>query len=227
MTGDEHVCSVATLDLVGQALGVDVRRFPFAFPTSTAGRTEPERLGSAARAHRELVDRDLVRGGRFAPEFEDAVRLFALAPRAVALTGSAAVAVAAFDDERGVLAVADGAAIRFRPTPSSLIVPALTGLLPHVPPGPGASVTVAPGDTTAARRILGRPRYGSGCFLITAPARRPEPVSWLDTDVGRYAAVVDTGRDGPVRATYTPADRAWLIRRLDAAARTGRVTSWT
>jgi len=74
-------------------------------------------------------------------------------------------------------------------------------------------------DLQAARRILTRPRGGGGAFLISTRGRLAEPdpgeaVSWLDTDVGRYAVTNTPGQDGRLHVTYLPADQARLEREI-------------
>jgi hypothetical protein len=76
----------------------------------------------------------------------------------------------------------------------------------------------AAAQLAAARVILERPRLGSGAFYVIARGRNgresePELVQWLDTDAGRYAVLSDTGPDGRLDITYTPADQA----RIDQA----------
>ncbi|MCG8920522.1 ESX secretion-associated protein EspG [Actinokineospora sp. PR83] len=55
-------------------------------------------------------------------------------------------------------------------------------------------------DFHAARRILARPRRGGGAFLISTRGRpaQPDPseaISWVDTDVGRYAVTTAAGQE--------------------------------
>jgi hypothetical protein len=70
-----------------------------------------------------------------------------------------------------------------------------------------------------ADEIMRRQRVGSGYFTVTARGRNgresePETLSWLDTDVGRYAVIPSTGPDGRLHVTYTPADLARLDQTL-------------
>jgi hypothetical protein len=62
--------------------------------------------------------------------------------------------------------------------------------------------------------ILRRPRTGAGYFVASARSRngregQPVTLTWLDTDVGRYAVVVDDGY-----VTCGPADRSRIEQHL-------------
>ncbi|KAA2261606.1 ESX secretion-associated protein EspG [Solihabitans fulvus] len=240
------------MDVLGDALRLDVRRFPFTIPHH--GETTEERVALVGAVHRDLTARGLVWGGEFAPELTEALTLFAGGRVTVAMVGSAGRtqrhALAAADDRVGVLAVQQGETVRFELVEPDALVPGLLGLLPPLHPGPGASVTVAD-DTAVSRRrakdfeeatftssvnaprgapdgqrhaaedILRRPRLGGGYFTVAARGRHgresePATMNWVDTDVGRYAAMPDIGRDGRMRVTYSPADSGRLGRYLTA-----------
>ncbi|MEV0680744.1 ESX secretion-associated protein EspG [Actinosynnema sp. NPDC050436] len=243
------VCTFAELDALGEALRVDVRVFPF--DIGHHGSTREERVAVVARAHRDLTDRGLVRAGGFAPDLVESLRLLAGGRVAVALVGTSGgerpVALAAADDRAGVLAVGGDATVTFHRRHPDDVVPALVDLLPAVRPGPGASVTVvdapaparapdedfsefrftaapgpaAPSARAAVEDILRRPRVGAGHFTVTAGGAHRGSLTYLDTDVGRYAVIPGVDRDGALSATYTPADRAALARHLSRLATTG------
>lgn len=63
---EEIVCSPAELDVVGDALGLEVRRFPFTI--GYHGSTSAERVRLVETVHRDLRSRGLVEGSRFAAE---------------------------------------------------------------------------------------------------------------------------------------------------------------
>jgi hypothetical protein len=151
----ELVCSFAALDVIGEALRLNVRRFPFAIQHYSA--TREDRIRLAGAVHRDLVVRGLVQGDEFAPELVAALHVFARGPLVIVLVGSAGdtqpVALAAADDRTGVVAVQHGESIEFRLCQPDAVVRNLVGLLPVMRPGPGASVTVT--DTSAPAR--GRP----------------------------------------------------------------------
>jgi hypothetical protein len=74
----EIVCSFAALDVIGEALRVDVRRFPFAIQHYSATREDRVRL--AETVHRDLGNRGLAHGEEFAPDLVAALHLFARGP---------------------------------------------------------------------------------------------------------------------------------------------------
>ncbi|MCP2169017.1 ESX secretion-associated protein EspG [Goodfellowiella coeruleoviolacea] len=263
---DVFECSLAALDVLGAALGLAVRRFPFSFPHH--GQTVAERARLVQAVHQDLAGRGLIHGAEFAPEVPRALRVFAQGPVAVAMLGTTGqlrhCALASATERTGVLAVQRGQSVRFELLDPHALVRALVGLLPPLHPGPGGPVTVtaeagaagrgagadedfsefsftssrrSPWGASAvqraeAERLLRRPRLGGGYFVVTAGrdqpggsaraaagAAQPITLTWLDTDLGRYAVVPETGRDGQPRVTYSPADVGRLAQRLtDAVA---------
>ncbi|CCH34646.1 hypothetical protein BN6_74170 [Saccharothrix espanaensis DSM 44229] len=243
------VCSFAELDALGEALGLDVRRFPFAI--GHHGSTREERLAVVARAHRDLADRGLVRGAEFAPELVATLRLFATGPVTAALVGTVGeqrpLALAVLDDRAALLAVGGDASVTFHRRHPDTALDALVGLLPEVRPGPGASVTVtdpaaprrtpdedfsdfrftralrpaAPSARAAVEEVLRRPRLGAGYFAVTAAGADRGTLGFLDTDAGGYAIVPGPVEGGAPSATCTPADRPALARHLSRLATTG------
>lgn len=235
------VCSLAELDAVGDALSLDVRRFPFTI--GHRGTTLEERVALVEAVHRDLAARDLVRGAEFAPDLVERLRLFAGAPLGIALVGAdrdtPLVALAVSDGRDGVLAVRRGEAVEFHRHSSATVVPALVGLLPDLPPGPGTAVVVqapapkppdedfsqfrftagvrpAPTAEAAVAEILRRPRTGAGYFSAAARRGRREvelgTVSYVDTDAGRWAVLSGSGPNGTPDTTFVPMDR-WSIGR--------------
>jgi hypothetical protein len=192
-------CSFAELDTIGEALRLNVRRFPFT--VEHHGATREERIALVAAAHRDLVARGLIRGGGFVPELVEALHVFARGQFSIALVGTAGdahpVALASTDGRAGVLATQRGQSITFQRLHPDTVVRALVGLLPAMRPGPGASVTVsdtaaptrpvdedfsefrftsrmkpaAPSALVVATEILRRPRLGAGYFTVTMRGR--------------------------------------------------------
>lgn len=152
---------------------------------------------------------------------------------------------AAAAGETGVLAVKEGETLRLELIRPTALAVTLVNLLPKMDSGPGQSVTItlpdpdrdadqndilAPVHHTAsgehlqlrlAESYLNRPRTGTGLFTVSGKDRRTGMerkgghVTWIDTDVGRYLAVVrPPGEDGRVRSTYSPADAARLTQQL-------------
>lgn len=190
------------LDLIGAALGVDVRPFPFEIPIP------PDRLPPAASPSPELLR--LVRTfgrGRIAVVLLGSSRRRSYRVRGVIGTPTAVVAV-----QRGEV-------VRFTAARPESLVRQVVGQLPPMRPGPGGSITIRPAEPTEsyleavcsprsqADHILSRPRLGSGYVTVTASGHEPLTVSWLDTDAGRYAAIPDDRS----YVTYTPAD----VRKLE------------
>lgn len=72
-----------------------------------------------------------------------------------------------------------------------------------------------------AAGYLNRPRTGTGMFTVSGRDRRigrerqGGHVTWIDTDAGRYLAVVrPPGDDGHVRSTFSPADANRMAHQL-------------
>jgi hypothetical protein len=229
------------LDAVGDALRLDVRRFPFTI--GHRGTTLEERVALVEAVHRDLLARDLVRDAEFAPDLVELLRLFAHAPLGISLVGTdrdtSLLALAVSDRRDGVLAVQQGEVVEFQRHSSDTVVPALVELLPELPPGPGSAVAVhapapkpsdedfshfrftagvrpAPTAATAVAEILRRPRTGAGYFTVVARKGHRETelgtASYLDTDAGRWAVLSGSAPNGTPNATFVPMDR-WSIGR--------------
>ncbi|AHH95481.1 ESX secretion-associated protein EspG [Kutzneria viridogrisea] len=147
-------CTFPELDAAGEALGVDLRRFPFAFPYFGGGVDRP---GLYASVNASLSARGLVHGSRFAPELEDTLRLFGTGRLSVSMLGSAGerqlIALAVFAQDRVVVGVQTSGGIRFDVLAEDGAVRALVGLLPPLAPAHGASVTVTESAAPAPRRV--------------------------------------------------------------------------
>jgi hypothetical protein len=193
-------CSFVELDVVGEALGLALRRFPCTFPYYGNG---INRSALRAQVGASLAGRGLLRGNRFAPELHDTVTLFGTGRPTIGLLGMTGeqqlTALGVFGADRGLIAVRSGEGIRFDSVPRDRIVPALVERLP--------AMAAAPDGTP-----VGRGRLGGGSFLIDG-----ESIGWVDTDAGRYLAVTSRGSDGRARMDYSPGDPAALERRLRAA----------
>ena len=140
----EVVCSHVELDVLGEALRLDVRRFPFTIGYHGSSRAERVRL--VERVRHDLTDRGLVRGDDLVPGFAEALRVFARGAVSIALVGTAGhvrpVGLAVVDDRAGVVVVQQEEAVTFRSDRPEAVVRALVGLLPAMRPGPGTSVSV-------------------------------------------------------------------------------------
>ncbi len=150
-------CTFLELDVIGDALQLDVRPFPFQFPVH--GEMVDERIRLIEAAHGTLTDKRLIEGRRFAPEVEDLLGTFARGQIAIALVGTVdgenLCARAVSDGRFGVLAEQRGHAINFDPVTPPSLVRSILGLLPPLKPGPGSSVTITvdqPAPAAAVRR---------------------------------------------------------------------------
>lgn len=137
-------CTFLELDVIGEALGIDVRPFPFDFPYH--GDLMEDRIRLARVAEGTLEAKGLIAGNRFAPELTETLGVFARGRLAIAMlgtiNGTGCCSRAVTDDRLAVLATQQGQRIRFdQITPASL-VRSVIGLLPPTPPGPGRSVTI-------------------------------------------------------------------------------------
>lgn len=146
-------CSMVELDIVGAALGVDVRPFPFQFPVF--GDLLSERRRFVELVHRSLTAKGLIDGPSFAPVLAESVSLFGRGRLSIAMLGTAGehtyCARATSDGRSGVLAVRSGELVRFDPITQDSLVHAVVELLPPLRPGPGGSVTITGPDGTAPR----------------------------------------------------------------------------
>jgi hypothetical protein len=180
----EIVCSFAALDVLGEALRVNLRRFPFAIPHH--GTTREDRIRLVEAVHRDLVGRGLVRDGEFTPELVETLHVFARGHLVIALVGAAGdaqpAALAVTDDRAGVVAEQQDNAIVFRRCQPDAIVPRLMRLLPPMRPGPGVSVTVA--DTRVTRTSSGplRPTCWSLTQTRSSATTRSSPLRHSEND---------------------------------------------
>lgn len=151
---------------------------------------------------------------------------------------------AAAAGETGVLAVKEGESLKLEVIRPTALATTLVGLLPAMESGPGQSVTITtsagdPNDLDGfmapvyanrtaneqglrlAESYLARPRTGTGVFSVsgrdrrTGKERKAGHVTWIDTDAGRYLALVrPPGEDGQARSTFSPADPVRLTHQL-------------
>lgn len=192
--------SLLELDIVGESLGLDVRRFPFDVPSF--GDTHDERARLADVVERRLEERDLARGGRLAPIVTVLVGLYAAGASSIAMLGAererSLCVRAASDGQRGVVATRQGNRVLFESVGDGALLRAVVGLLPSSAAGSGPSATVAittpssadddgelepesvlgsgrssqasGGQRSMVEAVLRRPRYGAGYFVVTRRA---------------------------------------------------------
>jgi ESX secretion-associated protein EspG len=184
--------SLVAADVLGQALDVDVRQFPFDIPSF--GEYERDRQRLARQVFTDLHRRGLVRNGDLDPDLTRAMRLLSDHAITVAVMGTVEstreiYARAATNGESAVLAVKDGERFTLeliRPTALALT---LVGLLPRADAGPGQSVTITQPEPKRrddeyltplnvnrgandqqlriAASYLNRPRTGTGFFTVS------------------------------------------------------------
>ncbi|TDV40051.1 ESX secretion-associated protein EspG [Actinophytocola oryzae] len=190
--------------------------------------------------HGADIDPELVRALRTLSEYVITVGVMGTVEKTRKVYARAAAA-----GEHGVLAVMEGDTLRVEPIRPTALAVSLVGLLPALESAPGQSVTITlPGTADRpeadeimapvyrtqnsdqqqlrlAESYLSRPRTGTGLFTVSGRDRRTGlerqggQVTWIDTDAGRYLAVVrPPGEDGRVRGTYSPADPARLTQQL-------------
>ncbi|MGM1064413.1 ESX secretion-associated protein EspG [Saccharothrix sp. Mg75] len=203
----EIVCSCAELDVLGEALRIDVRRFPLAIGHHGASREERVRL--VERVGRDLTGRGLVRGGDPVPAFAEVLHLLARGPVSVALVGTAGqarpVGLAVVDDRAGVVVVQRGESVTVRDDRPEAAVRALVGLLPAMRPAPGVPVTVEEAPPARAGEDFSED-FSAVTFtsqVRAAAVRSPAAQRAAAEEVLRrprlgagYFAVTGRGRDG-------------------------------
>jgi EspG family len=197
-------CSFLELDVIGDALQLDVRPFPFEFPIH--GDLIEDRVRLIGVVEQTLIAKGLIEGSRFADQVQDLLGVFARGRLAIAtlgtVDGQTCCARAVTDDRIGVLATQRGQAIRFDPVTPPSLVRAILSLLPPAQPGPGRSVTITteppvarfrrpPQDEEVAVLVTGQPHDSAGVQRAMAEEimRRPRLGSG-------YFVVTVRGRNG-------------------------------
>ncbi len=146
-------CTFLELDVIGEALQLDVRPFPFEFPVH--GDLIEDRVRLIRAAERTLTAKGLINGPRLADAVEETLGVFARGRLAIAVLGTvdgeSRFARAVTDDRLAVLASQHGQFIRFDPITPAAMVRAAVGLLPPARPGPGRSVTMTTEPATPRR----------------------------------------------------------------------------
>lgn len=208
-------CTFLELDVIGEALQLDVRPFPFDFPVH--GDLIEDRIRLIGIVARTLTAKGIADGARFADGVEDLLGVFARGRLAIAVLGTVdgepCCARAVTDDRIGVLATQHGQVIRFTPVTPPSLVRSVLNLLPPAQPGPGRSVTITT-EPPAARR----PRQDeepAGQVLVTSGPHDSAGVQRAMVDeimrrprVGSgYFAVTTRGRNA---RESKPATMNWL-----------------
>jgi hypothetical protein len=261
--------------IVGQALDVDVRRFPLRIRNSSI---DPVRFAKVAvRVYKALELRRLSIDGEFHPSVRIAFELLGNSHVSVAMSGiddrGGDIAVLAATDGAQALAITQQAgddSLWFNLFSDDKLVDTLAAVLPPARPASTGVHTVEqraqrsvsamtarrlaeaeedevetdafgniqlmgvvrPRASVAAResgagvdvleRVMAGKRLGGGHIIATGTGRHGEhltatPLSWLDTEDGRYLVRSTTGAQGTMAAEYVPAgvtDVAKAIRQV-------------
>lgn len=147
--------SLLELDLIGEVLGLDVRQFPFQFPSHGEYVTERKRL--AAAAERTLDEKGLINGPRFAPEVEQLLGVYARGRLSIALLGNAGdqelYARVSTDGQFAVLVEQHDQIVSFQPIGPDALIRPLVSLIPPMKPGPGRAVTISKSAAQPVRPV--------------------------------------------------------------------------
>jgi ESX secretion-associated protein EspG len=242
---DSFTLSLAAVDILAEALGVDCRRFPFRLPG--IGDFADDRVRIAEAVFADLSQRRLVRNDKLDPAVADALRLMSRYRVAIAVMGtlepeSGLYARVSSDGERGLLVVQDGQMFGFDFIRPESLARTAVSLLPNVRPGHGQSVTITaspaepaeqpegfsrpvrPARTAsqsqlaAAQEMLRRPRTGAGYFVVSAvdrDGREHEAPGLSWLDTDDGRYMAQAHGNGAGGGTFAPADTVRLVAQLD------------
>lgn len=222
---DTITLSIPAVDVLGEQLNLNVRRYPFELPRFADTPEERDRL--VQQVWQELEGAGLAGSGRPEPEVEDALYLLSSSEIAVAAAGLLDVrngqrlaARVVATGEVGVVGRIDARGLRMSFMAPDDVAGMCADLLPDAPPGTGESVR-APASREeseefhALAAITGRPKFRIGHYSANAPRRRGGArrtgLTWFDNDQGRYTMRAEPSSDGPVAGTGVlvcgPADK--------------------
>ncbi|SDP01937.1 EspG family protein [Actinopolyspora xinjiangensis] len=240
---DTITLSLPALDVLGEHLRLDVRRYPFEVPE--VGESPAERKKLVQRVWGELETSGLAVDGRLEPEVADALYLMSSAEVSIAAAGlldvrnghrMAARAVAT--GEVGVVGVVTRRGLQLDFMAPEALPEACARLLPPAHPGAGRETSVA---TSPLRNRDGRTaseipseveeitrlhKYRIGHFVVAGTDRadgwvRMPTLAWFDTDRGRYT--MRHGGSGEDEVLIcSPADQRGVAARLDEQLRSVR-----
>lgn len=189
--------SLAALDILAEAVGVDPRQYPFQLPG--IGDFVEDRIRIAQAVFADLGRRGLIRNERLDPDVAEGLRLMSHYQVAIAVMGtlddeSGLYARVSAGDDQGMLVIQEGQMFRFEFIRPQSLARTAVSLLPRLKPGHGQSVTIAatsskpvekeehrgfarplrPARTAsqsqllAAQEMLRKPRTGAGYFVVSA-----------------------------------------------------------
>ena len=161
--------SLLELDLIGEALALDVRRFPLTH-IPWHGELLADRAQLAKVTHHELSARGMIDGPRLAADLERLITAYARAPLSVALSGAMHNrpyrARAGVFGSVGVLAEKHGERVRFNAFDPAELVSRVLALVPTIRPGREPAVTITqPAAPASGMRIAEDEDFAQDTFL--------------------------------------------------------------
>jgi hypothetical protein len=237
--------SLAALDILAEAVGVDPRRYPFQLPG--IGDFVEDRIRIAQAVFADLGRRGLIRNERLDPDVAEGLRLMSRYRVAIAVMGtlddeSGLYARVSAGDDQGMLVIQEGQMFRFEFIRPESLARTAVSLLPRLRPGHGQSVTIAaapkpveneehsgfarplrPARTTsqsqllAAQEMLRKPRTGAGYFVVSAMDSRGHETSapGLSWLDTEEGRYMAQAHPESGGGTFAPADTIRLVQQLD------------
>ncbi|SFT44197.1 EspG family protein [Actinopolyspora lacussalsi subsp. righensis] len=246
---DTITLSLPALDVLGEHLRLDVRRYPFEIPDIADSRAEREDV--VRRVWSELETAGLAVDGRPEPEVADALYLMSSSETSIAAAGlldvrngqrMAARAVAT--GEVGVAGVITARGLQLDFMAPETLPEVCARLLPPARPGPGRETSVslrllrdaehrsAEGVSGAAdspsevEEITRLHKYRLGHFVVAGTGGdgnrfRMPTLTWFDTDRGRYTMCYGRSEEDET-LVCAPADQRGIAARLGEQLRSVR-----
>jgi ESX secretion-associated protein EspG len=236
--------SLAAVDILAEALGVDCRRYPFQLPG--IGDFVEDRVRIAQAVFADLGRRGLVRNERLDPDVADALRLMSRYQVAIAVLGtlddeSGLYARVSAGTDRGLLVMQEGQIFRFEFIRPESLTRTAVSLLPRLRPGYGQSVTITTATPSAveepqgfakpmrpartpsqsqllaAQEMLRKPRTGAGYFVVSAmdPSGRETRAPGLSWLDTEEGRYMAQANADLSGGTFAPADTIRLVQQLE------------
>lgn len=241
---DSFTLSLAAVDILAEALGVDCRRFPFQLPG--VGDFVEDRVRIAQAVFTDLTRRGLVRNDQLNADVAEGLRLMSRYRTAIAVMGtlddeSPLYARVSADGDRGLLVIQDGQMFRFEYVRPESLARTAVSLLPRLRPGHGQSVTITakpavaeqkregfgrevrPARTAsqsqliAAQEMLRKPRTGAGYFVVSVMDRegRETKAPGLSWLDTEEGRYMAQAHPDDGGGTFAPADTIRLVQQLE------------